>query len=276
MKMVGLWFLTPLSTIFQLYRCAQFVGGENRSTRRKQPTCRKSLTNFITYCCIEYTSSWKGFELTTLVVISTDCTGSCQSNYHTITTTTTPYENGILCVNVYPLSRDYILSYHMSLRFEFRVVMSARYDFRIKRCSVRLYLQLFEGGLLSCLRYMCMFEHSGVLHIFTIWVIWRGSCGGGELLALCRRLRSPPIFGGVCVTHLFGFLCCVFCLLCLFLSCVFCGRCCQFLWIAPSIFSNVYLRSFTAETFYKYVQSEPTEKCNLHTIIKGTSPSKYG
>ena len=29
-----------------------------------------------------------GFELTTLVVIGTDCTGRCTSNYHTITTTT--------------------------------------------------------------------------------------------------------------------------------------------------------------------------------------------
>jgi hypothetical protein len=36
-----------------------------------------------------------GFELTTLVVISTDCRGSCKSNYHTITTTTAlfSYEN---------------------------------------------------------------------------------------------------------------------------------------------------------------------------------------
>ena len=31
---------------------------------------------------------WSGFELTTLVVIDTGCTGSCKSNYHTITTTT--------------------------------------------------------------------------------------------------------------------------------------------------------------------------------------------
>jgi len=28
-----------------------------------------------------------GFELTTLEVIGTNCTGSCKSNYHTITTT---------------------------------------------------------------------------------------------------------------------------------------------------------------------------------------------
>jgi hypothetical protein len=31
-----------------------------------------------------------GFELTTLVVIGTDYTGSCKSNCHTITTTITP------------------------------------------------------------------------------------------------------------------------------------------------------------------------------------------
>jgi hypothetical protein len=35
----------PLSTIFQLYR-AGIIGGGNRRTRRKPPTCRKSLTNF--------------------------------------------------------------------------------------------------------------------------------------------------------------------------------------------------------------------------------------
>jgi hypothetical protein len=34
--------------------------------------------------------AWAGFELTTLVVIGTDCIGSCKSNYHTITTTTVP------------------------------------------------------------------------------------------------------------------------------------------------------------------------------------------
>ena len=34
--------------------------------------------------------TWKGFELITLVVIGTDCTGSCKSSYHTITTTTAP------------------------------------------------------------------------------------------------------------------------------------------------------------------------------------------
>jgi hypothetical protein len=45
-----------------------FIGGGNRSTRRKPSTCRKSLTNFITLCCIEYTSPWARFEFKTLVV----------------------------------------------------------------------------------------------------------------------------------------------------------------------------------------------------------------
>jgi hypothetical protein len=34
---------------------------------------------------------WAGFELTMLVVINTDCIGSCKSNYHTIMTMTAPY-----------------------------------------------------------------------------------------------------------------------------------------------------------------------------------------
>ena len=49
--------------------------------------CHKSLTNFITYCWIKYTSSWTEFELATLVVIDT---GSYKSNNHTITASMTP------------------------------------------------------------------------------------------------------------------------------------------------------------------------------------------
>jgi len=33
-----------------------FIGGGNRNTQRKPPICSKSLTNFITHYCIEYTS----------------------------------------------------------------------------------------------------------------------------------------------------------------------------------------------------------------------------
>jgi hypothetical protein len=39
---LGIGYLTPLSTMFQLY-----IGGGNRNTQRKPPTCRKSVTNLI-------------------------------------------------------------------------------------------------------------------------------------------------------------------------------------------------------------------------------------
>ena len=42
---LGLWFLIPLSTIFQLYRGGQFYWLRKRSIWRKPPTFRKSLTN---------------------------------------------------------------------------------------------------------------------------------------------------------------------------------------------------------------------------------------
>ena len=77
-----LYLVGNISTIFQLYHDGQFIGGGNLYTRRKPPTCRISLTNFIKYCCIVYTSPWVGFELTTLVVIGTDCIWSCKPSYH--------------------------------------------------------------------------------------------------------------------------------------------------------------------------------------------------
>ena len=52
-------------------------------------TDRKSLTYFITWCCIEYTSPLARFKLTTLVVNGSYCICSWKSNYHTITITTT-------------------------------------------------------------------------------------------------------------------------------------------------------------------------------------------
>jgi hypothetical protein len=98
------WCVTTLSMIFQ-FMAASFIGGGNRSTRRKPLTCRKSMTNFIIWFLITTLASsnsshhiilhrfhppWAEFELTMLVVIDTDCTGSCKSDYHTNTTTTAP------------------------------------------------------------------------------------------------------------------------------------------------------------------------------------------
>ena len=52
-----LWCFMPLSAMFQLIVAISFIGGGNRSTRKKPPTFHKSLTNFIH----EHSA---GFELT--------------------------------------------------------------------------------------------------------------------------------------------------------------------------------------------------------------------
>jgi hypothetical protein len=117
--MLRLWCLKRLSTIFQVHGIS-FISGGNQSTRRKPPTC-KSLTNFIACCCIEYTSSWAGFELTTLVVICTDYKGSCKPNYYTITTTTTSKWTTELTFNIWltyiKLSIFIKDKYHISCRY---------------------------------------------------------------------------------------------------------------------------------------------------------------
>ena len=53
------WFIVfnaIFNNISVISLAVSFIDGGNRSTRRKPPTCRKALTDFITYCCIEYTS----------------------------------------------------------------------------------------------------------------------------------------------------------------------------------------------------------------------------
>jgi len=41
--------------MFNYIVAISFIGGGNRSTQRKPPTCHKLLINLITLCCIEYT-----------------------------------------------------------------------------------------------------------------------------------------------------------------------------------------------------------------------------
>ena len=57
-----------------------------------------------------------------------------------------------------------VLFYCVSVRSEFRVVMSVTIS-TLKRCSVRFYRQLFVGGCMSYLHYLCLLAYSGVHHI---------------------------------------------------------------------------------------------------------------
>jgi len=50
---------------FSYIVAVSFIGGGNLSTRRKPPTCRKSLTNFYHIMLYQVYPAWAGFELTT-------------------------------------------------------------------------------------------------------------------------------------------------------------------------------------------------------------------
>ena len=52
------------------------------------------------YHIMLYTLPWVRFELTTSVVIGTDCTGSCKSNYHTIRAMMAPMYLSVILVTL--------------------------------------------------------------------------------------------------------------------------------------------------------------------------------
>ena len=62
---------------------------EETGVQSEPPTCPKSLTNYH-IMLYQVQIAITGLELTTLVVIGSDCISSCKSNYHTIMTTTAP------------------------------------------------------------------------------------------------------------------------------------------------------------------------------------------
>ena len=151
-----------------------------------------------------------------------------------------------LCVCMFEYSN--VKHFFLSYIFTFWVLCC---DVCIKRCLVCLYLQLFVGRLMSYLRYLCLFTHSGVQDRLTIWVTWLVSYKRQELIVLHKYLRWLPVFGGVCVAYFLVF-CIVFFVLC--------TQCCQFLWIVhswlpSSFFSNVSnrLKKYNQNIFKSFI-----------------------
>jgi hypothetical protein len=97
--------LTPLLTIYQLYRGGQFYWWRKPDDQEKTTDLSQITDNF--YHILSYTSTWSGFELTTSVVIGSDCICSCKSNYYRITTTMAPH-----CIR-WPLSIELFSTYKL-------------------------------------------------------------------------------------------------------------------------------------------------------------------
>ena len=104
---------------------------------------------------------WARFELTTSVVIYTDCIGSCKSNYHTIMATMNPCRReGLRCrFNLYTKRNErvvYFYSYLYSKDGAFRGTSKQRNEFLFLTPELHVKVNRYHECMLRVIGYSVM------------------------------------------------------------------------------------------------------------------------
>ena len=130
------WFVVCLMVFNATFNNISVISW--RSVLLVEETTNLSQVTDKLYHIILYTSPWSRFELTTSVVIGTDCIGSCKSNYHTIATTTAP-------VSFWKSVLFHLYSHTFSSIFTQGAPMCLRYDL------YRVWYSMFYSKLFDCI-----------------------------------------------------------------------------------------------------------------------------